>query len=178
MGVSGKFLSVNGKVVAPVEGGGNAETFKGVDDGGDILVKLDFPGIFSLDKGKLPASHVGVYCAAARKTAGDGYAVFLCIGQVYFLGDVLIFPHHKGRGGAPKEENRIAEILLLGKIVFDGEIIKNVAGICLNINHLRPPKPPMPYRSFGQGAPRQHGEIPFQGRFFYNGQNPRESHNA
>jgi hypothetical protein len=54
LGVAGKLPAVDGQVVAAVEGGGDSHLFQCADHRGDVLAKLDLPGLPVLDEGKLP----------------------------------------------------------------------------------------------------------------------------
>ena len=160
LGVAGKLPAVDGQVVAAVEGGGDSHLFQCADHRGDVLAKLDLPGLPVLDEGKLPAAQVRIDGAAAAHPPHQMDAVGVGIGLVDLLQYVLVFAHHQRGRGAPEQKHRVRQALFHREVVLKAEVVVNVRGAGLNIDHARPPEPPRPYRSCGPEARRPHGGSP------------------
>ena len=157
LGVAGKFPAVDGQVIAAVEGGADPHLPQRADHRGDVLAKL---GLLMLDEGKLPAAQVRIDGAAAAHAAHQMDAVGVGIGLVDLLQHVLVFAHHQRGRGAPEQKHRVRQALFHREVVLKAEVVVNVRGAGLNIDHARPPEPPRPYRSCGPEARRPHGGSP------------------
>ena len=161
LGVAGELAAVDGQVVAAVEGGVHAHLPQRVDHRGDVLVELNLPRVPVLDEGELPAAEVGVDRAAAAHAPHQMDAVGVGVGLVDLLQHVLILAHHQRGRGLPEQEHRVRQALFHREVVLQAEVVVNVRGAGLNIDHARPPVPPRPCRSCAPAARRPRGGSPY-----------------